>query len=421
MSEAWRPLLVGDEADRAAAVAAEIGAELRPGEPADRERRHTLATGTPGHVLLHHYLARSTEGDGHEAAEERLRGECVQLLAGVRMDASLYHGFCGLLWVMAHTDERWSRPAARSPSAKIDTALRAHLATSPWRGPYDLVSGLTGLGVYALERLPDPLAADCLEQVVNRLEELAERSEAGVTWWTPAGLLPSDQRAQAPHGYANLGVAHGVPGAIAVLAGAAAAGVAVERSRALATRAVSWLLEQRLPEEGTVRFAYWLTPAETPRPARSAWCYGDPGIAAALLSAARCLGEPAWEHEALELAVHAARRPVEESGVTDAGLCHGAAGLGHIFNRLYQSTGEAELASAARFWLGRALELRRPGHGVAGFVADTAGEDPRQWERGFLMGAAGIALALVAAVSEAEPAWDRLMLLSPPCGPVAGA
>jgi hypothetical protein len=182
---------------------------------------------------------------------------------------------------------------------------------------------------------------------------------------------------------------------------------------------VSWLLEQRLPQEGPVRFAYWLAPAELPSPARSAWCYGDPGVAAALLSAARCLGESAWEEEALELAVRAARRPVEECGVTDAGLCHGAAGLGHIFNRLYQSTGHAELASAARFWLARALELRRPGHGVAGFVPDTAGEDPRRWDAGFLMGAAGIALALAAASSEAEPTWDRLMLLSPPCDSVA--
>ena len=419
MSEAWRPLLAGDEADRAADVVAEIAAVLRSTSPVNGERRHTLATGTPGEVLLYHYLALSTEGNGYESAGERLRGECVQLLADVRMDASLYHGFCGVLWVLAHTDERWSRPAARSPSAKIDTALRAHLATSPWRGRYDLVSGLAGLGVYALERLPDPLAVDCLERVVNRLDELAEHTDAGVTWRTAADLLPADQRVQAPDGYANLGVAHGVPGAVAVLAAAAAAGVAVERSRALATGAVSWLLEQRLPEEGTVRFAYWLTPAGTPRPARSAWCYGDPGVAAALLSAARCLGESAWEQEALELAVRAARRPVEESGVTDAGLCHGAAGLGHIFNRLYQSTGDAELASAARFWLGRALELRCPGYGVAGFAADAAGEDPRQADRGFLMGAAGIALALAAAFSEVEPAWDRLMLLSPPRDSVA--
>jgi hypothetical protein len=35
------------------------------------------------------------------------------------------------------------------------------------------------------------------------------------------------------------------------------------------------------------------------------------------------------------------------------------------------------------------------------------------------MGAAGIALALAAASSEAEPTWDRLMLLSPPCDSVA--
>ena len=35
-------------------------------------------------------------------------------------------------------------------------------------------------------------------------------------------------------------------------------------------------------------------------------------------------------------------------------------------------------------------------------------------EPGFLTGAAGIALALLAAVSDVEPAWDRVLLVSIP-------
>ena len=43
-----------------------------------------------------------------------------------------------------------------------------------------------------------------------------------------------------------------------------------------------------------------------PAPARSAWCYGDPGVAVALLLAARDVDEPGWELAATELALRAA-------------------------------------------------------------------------------------------------------------------
>ena len=53
----------------------------------------------------------------------------------------------------------------------------------------------------------------------------------------------------------------------------------------------------------------------------------------------------------------AANRPPDQTGVVDAGLCHGSAGLAHLFNRMYQMTAEPILADAARLWVGRTLEL----------------------------------------------------------------
>jgi lantibiotic modifying enzyme len=154
------------------------------------------------------------------------------------------------------------------------------------------------------------------------------------------------------------------------------------------------------------------------RPARTAWCYGDPGIALALLAAGRAAGEPAWEREALALGHAIARRPPEICHVEDAGLCHGAAGLGHVLNRLYQATGDPELLAAARAWFERAFTYWEPGRGIGGFLAYTPPEgdfDRLVWNEdpGFLTGSAGIALTLLAATSDVEPAWDRLLLLSP--------
>ncbi|HEV7518070.1 MAG TPA: lanthionine synthetase LanC family protein, partial [Thermoanaerobaculia bacterium] len=224
-----------------------------------------------------------------------------------------------------------------------------------------------------------------------------------------------------PEGHYNLGVAHGVPGVIGFLALAldAAAGLpaaTAEEARRLLEGAVDWVLAQRLPTGAASLFPYNFTPGMEPSASRLAWCYGDLGIAATLLAAARVAGEPAWEAEALVTARHAAARPAEGAGVVDAGLCHGAAGVAHLFNRLHQASGDDALGAAARAWFGRALALRQPGEGIGGFRAwlpdgaDRAGDLGWRSDPGFLTGVAGIGLALLAATTPVAPDWDRVLL-----------
>ena len=97
------------------------------------------------------------------------------------------------------------------------------------------------------------------------------------------------------------------------------------------------------------------------------------------------------------------------SGVEDHPICHGAAGLTHIFNRFYQATGEEGFRRAAEDWLDRLFAYRQPGQGLCGFPAPTT----EGWldEPGLLIGAAGIGLVLLGLVGEAEPAWDRVLTL----------
>ena len=176
-----------------------------------------------------------------------------------------------------------------------------------------------------------------------------------------------------------------------------------------------WLLARQLPAGKGSCFGTAFVAGEEPIASRLAWCYGDPGIAATLLVAARAAGEPAWEDKALEVARAAASRPAERSFVRDAGVCHGAAGLAHLFNRFWQASGEEVFRDAARFWIERTLELRSPGEGIAGFRAWHAMTGSTgQWAAvpGLLEGAAGVALVLLAAVSPVEPEWDRILLVS---------
>jgi hypothetical protein len=84
---------------------------------------------------------------------------------------------------------------------------------------------------------------------------------------------------------------------------------------------------------------------------------------------------------------------------------------------MYLTTWEQRLALAARAWLARAHARRGPyrSRSVAGFRAyapDTNGKHVWLRDEGLLTGAGGIALALVAATTDAPPTWDRTLLLS---------
>jgi lantibiotic modifying enzyme len=397
-------------------VADEIAAALESSLDGLRERGFSLANGLAGIALFFSYLAGVSGERCQRLIAQRLIADAVDALAAVRMPAGFYEGFSGIVWAARHlamSDEQQAEDFG-----EIDRVLRDHLGRTPWREPYDLIGGLAGYGVYALNRLPGALAWECLSRVIDRLQETAERDSEGARWFTPPELIPPHQLERCPQGYYNLGLAHGIPGPIAVLA-AACRTAAHDRARPILGEAVRWLLAQRLGASAGGGMPGWVCEEEQPRRTRLAWCYGDPGVAAVLIVAAGASGEVAWERAAVELARGAANRSVDEAGVIDSGLCHGYAGLGHVFNRLWQQTGDAELERAARSWIELALDTRQPGTGTAGLWAmlpDADGNLRPHGDPGFLTGAAGVGLALLAAVGDLEPTWDRCLLLSPPGG-----
>jgi lantibiotic biosynthesis protein len=428
----WQPLLQGALRDRAQETLQAILDDLSPlaREPGGDA---TLAGGAAGLAILHGYLARAGHGPEHANIAVHYLQHATAVMADKPAEASLYSGLTGVGWALAHLHGRLPGLDGADECAEIDEVLLHHVGQSPWREDYDLISGLVGFGVYALERMrvahhesskgvpPRPItlfedsrrATQCLECVIDRLTETAEPCDDGVTWWTNPAWLPAESREKSPRGYYNLGLAHGVPGVIALLGLACAAGVASGRARPLLEGAVNGLLARQNPSG----FAHWVEPDVANGPARLAWCYGDPGIAAALLWAARSVEKPAWDREAVAIAGRAARRPPEQAGVRDAGLCHGAAGLGHLFNRLFQATGYPQLGEAAKYWFEQTLSMRRPGQGIGGYQAwQLGGDGELTWvtDSGLLTGSTGIALTLLAATTAVEPDWDRMLLTAIP-------
>jgi lantibiotic modifying enzyme len=99
--------------------------------------------------------------------------------------------------------------------------------------------------------------------------------------------------------------------------------------------------------------------------------------------------------------------------VRDAGICHGTAGIAHIFNRLYRTTKQYRFQEAANYWCLETLKMSKFEDGFAGYKTWHT-EEYGGWQpcNNLLEGIAGIGLSLLSFVMPEDPAWDECLLLS---------
>lgn len=395
----WTTLLDGAERDRVTDLANAVARALVSCPPGDEDTAPTLH-GTLGAAL---FLAEC----GEESRSSAILDEAIDAVAAERPTIGLYGAPVGVAWVDALL-----RPSAEEND--VDVFVGNVLDHDSWSWAHDVMHGLAGVGTYCLARLPLPRARRSLERIVHHLANAVREDGAGVTWPyvpPPDGAFQFNEAR--PEGHVNVGFAHGVPGILAFLA--AAADADVPGSRDLLAPAVRWLAAHRLPPGAGSAFPAFVYPAFESSPARLAWCYGDPGVAVALLAAGEALGDG----ETVALAREVALGCVGRDADVDATLCHGSAGLGHMFNRLGQALGEERLLDLARGWFAVTVDRHRDGLTVVdreatkrllrdgGTVSVDAGY-------GLLFGAAGAGLALASAVSSRPPRWDAAMFVRSP-------
>jgi lantibiotic modifying enzyme len=404
----WSPLLKGPVADRALEAVREIAEALR--QPEQHIPGPSYAGGLAGVALFYGHAAVALEDKSLADPAWMFLDRAMQLAEDESLPVGFFAGLTGLAWTMQHLQFLLTGAVRADLTEEADDILSQVVRLSPWTGHFDLVYGLTGIGVYALDHPNKSVACDLIAQVVERLRELAVYHDSGISWRTPPELIQTPAlREKYPNGYKDLGVAHGASGVLGFLAHAVQAGLAPAGTLDLLEGGIRWLLAQRRPDDGGSAFGGYSDPE--PLSCRSAWCYGDPGIALQLLAVGRTLDRPELERLAIEILVRDTKRPEVDTQADGPSLCHGAAGLGHLYNLFYQATGERTVEWAAQRWFERALAMRKPGEGIAGYRNWWPNE--REWhaEAGFLTGAAGIGLTLLTAACPVQPSWGRPMLL----------
>jgi hypothetical protein len=436
----WRAALAPDRAAHARRVARDVASRLRDrgrlGHAAalavrqskypalQRWEPHSVAHGYAGLSLLWGYLDALDPTERWDLVAHR---DLTEAAEGARATTAPELGlFCGLTglafaaYALSRGGRRYQRLLGALEDALLPRISEIVEREPPWHrgvsvGYFDAISGLSGIAAYLLCRRECPPCDRALGSVLRRLTTLVAECDGVPRWYTAPEFLTEDALEESPDGNLNCGLAHGVPGPLAVLSIAALLGVQEEGMLSGIDRAAAWLAFNRADDEWGVNWSYTMPPPASRaesivRPSRAAWCYGSPGVARALWLAGTALDDTRYCDLAANAMSAVIRRPVAQREIDSPTFCHGVSGFLQIALRFANDTRDPSFIALARDLTEQLLALHCPDR-VLGYCgledADTAVDSP-----GLLDGAPGVALTLLAAASDVEPAWDRLFLLA---------
>jgi lantibiotic modifying enzyme len=261
-------------------------------------------------------------------------------------------------------------------------------------GDYDFLHGALGMYIGS-----DRYMAH--DDVIEKIGAMAVPQGEGMVAW-------ESKHPQTGENEINLGLAHGVPSVLWSLSQLDADPL---RDRLL-EQGVSFMLAQRQENAPNGSgFPHRIVNGRPDQQGRLAWCYGDPGVGAALWQVGQRCNRPDWQADAIGILHKAAsRRKAEENRVFDACVCHGTAGLALLFYKMAILTGHEELLGAAAHWAGATLDHGAATDGAAGYRFLTTGN---RWVEnyGLLEGITGVGLALLALLDAETMGWEQGMML----------
>jgi hypothetical protein len=323
----------------------------------------------------------------------------------------LYHGSCGVAYtlsLLAQQDPSYVH-ALKTLLARIiqqilswnwyEHSLLAHQQN------FETIGGAAGILRFLLTQQHEPEALPALEQIITYLIWVSEKQER---WIHRPEHLGTFARERYPQGYIDLGLAHGLAGPLAALSLAILQGYSSSPGiRAAIERWSTWLISQQVT---TLWGKDWPSVRPIPStqdrgedltPARAAWCYGTPGIARAIWLAGQALADDSLRIIALEALAATLHRPAQERNIDSSQVCHGLASLLLVCLRFGHDDDATRIP-----WIHNAIET---------LTTALLSRWQQEYERlspGFLTGATGGALTLIAALTHHEPIWDQVLLLS---------
>ncbi len=389
MTAARRPMLSREVSDAAIDIAELVARRLSTARSLGRG-----LCGPAGISMLYAALAEATNDVEYARLAHHFLSQAAS--SGEPPIRRLFSGVDGLLAAATYAsriDPLYARLANRcevaveqSPSPELGKPLSFDV--------YDIVSGWAG---------------DCLAFYM-RPPSVAKRQSLNYLIWLTAGERdrwscphPLD-RLGAPRN--DLGMAHGIAGVLSALTLISPEGSPVHD--AAIKQIAAWIAANTIDASSPCWGGY-IDPRGQ-QPARAAWCYGTPGVAAALFQAAVRINDIPLQQLAIDALERQSEAPIDTWGMKDHAICHGSMGNALIFASVGVASGNLALLNIAEQLVTRVVDSfnKNYPYGYLGASLDEA-----EGAANLLEGASGIALSLLTLACRADPSWMVYFGLAP--------
>jgi len=308
----------------------------------------------------------------------------------------------------------------------LDEILSESLSIFINNNRYDCLNGVINIGIYFYNRYlyeNNRKYYTYLEKIVDKIATKRIEEDYFIKW-----LSIIDYKNQ-KLGY-NLGIAHGIPGLILFFIKLYNINFKRELLSHLIIKSSMYLLSHKrnlckfksyFPGiySDAIKLNISKNELDNDHETRLGWCYGDLSVGYALYKASLLELEEInfLREESLGILINTTyRKNIVDMAIKDACLCHGTAGISHMYNRLYHLTSMIEFKDSASFWLKETLMMSKNKNKFAGYKADLYNNEDKGIEnlknRSFLNGISGIGLFLLSILSLDDSNWDECLLLS---------
>jgi len=369
-----------------------------------------IFNGFSGISLLLYYLYQYKENDHWADKAEYFFKKSYDNLSSDNFNLS--HGTSGVMWLLYYLKSKeFIDDEFESVFLGYDKLLLKKV--DDYMGDIDPMHGLLSIANYLFLRNTD-MAIDCLKKILDRVEnEKIIFNETMVYWEVKSNDLISGTIT-----HINFGYAHGVLAILYFLSKYIKAGLNLDQAIPLFEQGINYFLSVQ-DEYNYMQFPNRIQEGNAKNTTRVAYCYGDLGLACGLTAIANNLSRPDLLAKARSLANNTASFSIKEiEKVDDVGLCHGAAGNGYMFLKLFNIHHDEILRDASVEQFKRLLALRNKNReeGVMGFSSIDYDYSKKEYYKktdpGFITGTSGIGLAILGLLNDLEETdWDTILLL----------
>jgi class I lanthipeptide synthase len=375
-----------------------------------------VLAGISGVTLFQFYYSKYLNIDEHANVGTEMILCCIEKINNGYSLPTFCNGIAGFGWAIQHLKtEDFIDVDCDDLLSPFDEYLYGQMKLDLDNGDYDFLHGALGYAFYFLSRYGVTEDLDLkkryhsyLSEFINVLEALAISDGAALKWESILDFKKGNK------GF-NLSLSHGISSILNFVSRLHRYDAFRESTDKLIRGSANYIMGFKNNDPKNLSlFPSWVEKGVALKyNSRIAWCYGDLGAGLSLMNAGKSLNDIPIQQYALEVLNHTAnRKAVNETLVSDAGICHGSYGNAIIYQRIFQESNHESFKAMFDFWIADGIQKAIFKDGYAGYKQWNGVEQSWTPELSLLEGVAGIGLVIIDYLSEKPNSWDECLLIS---------